>query len=31
MKMEQSKNKEATAKEWVKDHSELVQSWLDKN
>ena len=31
MKMEQSKNKEATAKEWVKHHSELIQSWLDKN
>lgn len=31
MKMEQSKNKEATAKEWVEDHSELVQLWLDKN
>lgn len=31
MKMEQSKNKETTAKEWVKDHSELIQSWLDKN
>ena len=31
MKMEQSKNKEATAKEWVEDHAELVQSWLDKN
>lgn len=31
MKMEQSKNKEATAKEWVKDHPELVQSWLNKN
>ncbi|WP_277115342.1 glycine betaine ABC transporter substrate-binding protein [Chryseobacterium sp.] len=31
MKMEQSKNKETTAKEWVEDHAELVQSWLDKN
>lgn len=31
MKMEQSKNKEATAQQWVDDHSELVQSWLDKN
>jgi len=31
MKMEQSKNKEATAKEWVKDHQELIQSWLNKN
>lgn len=31
MKMEQSKNKEATAKEWVEDHAELIQSWLDKN
>lgn len=31
MKMEQSKNKETTAKEWVEDHSELIQSWLDKN
>lgn len=30
-KMEDSKNKEATAKKWVKDHSELVKSWLDKN
>lgn len=31
MKMEQSKNKETTAKEWVEDHSELVNLWLDKN
>ncbi|MCJ7934987.1 MAG: glycine betaine ABC transporter substrate-binding protein [Chryseobacterium sp.] len=31
MKMEQSKNKEATAKEWVEEHSELIQLWLDKN
>lgn len=31
MKMEQSKNKEVTAKEWVEDHAELIQSWLDKN
>lgn len=30
-KMENSKDKDATAKEWVKDHSELVNSWLDKN
>lgn len=30
-KMENSKNKETTAKEWVKNHSELVNSWLDKN
>lgn len=29
-KMEDSKNKQATAKQWVKDHSLLVQSWLDK-
>ncbi|MBD3903225.1 glycine betaine ABC transporter substrate-binding protein [Chryseobacterium sp. Ch-15] len=30
-KMEESKDKEATAKEWVKNHSELANSWLDKN
>ncbi|MFP3593584.1 glycine betaine ABC transporter substrate-binding protein [Chryseobacterium sp. SIMBA_038] len=30
-KMEDSKDKEVTAKKWVKDHSELVKLWLDKN
>lgn len=30
-KMEDSKDKEATAKKWVKDHSELVKLWLDKH
>ncbi|MET3536048.1 glycine betaine ABC transporter substrate-binding protein [Chryseobacterium limigenitum] len=29
-KMEDSKDKEATAKKWVEDHSELVKLWLDK-
>nr|WP_315031436.1 glycine betaine ABC transporter substrate-binding protein [uncultured Chryseobacterium sp.] len=31
IQMEQSKNKEETAKKWVKDHPDLVNSWLDKN
>lgn len=30
-KMESSKDKEATAKQWVKAHPTLVNSWLDKN
>ncbi|AZA62606.1 glycine betaine ABC transporter substrate-binding protein [Chryseobacterium indoltheticum] len=30
-KMENSKDKEATAKQWVKAHPTLVNSWLDKN
>ncbi len=30
MKMETSKNKEATAQKWVEDHTELINSWLDK-
>lgn len=30
-KMEDSKDKEATAKKWVEDHPELVKLWLDKN
>ncbi|REC46801.1 glycine betaine ABC transporter substrate-binding protein [Chryseobacterium pennipullorum] len=31
MKMEHSKNKEATAKKWVDEHSDVVKVWLDKN
>ncbi|WP_315053649.1 glycine betaine ABC transporter substrate-binding protein [Chryseobacterium indoltheticum] len=30
-KMEISKDKEATARQWVKAHPTLVNSWLDKN
>lgn len=30
IQMEHSKNKEETAKEWVKEHTELVNSWLNK-
>ncbi|WP_353151613.1 glycine betaine ABC transporter substrate-binding protein [Chryseobacterium sp.] len=30
MKMEYSKNKEATAKKWVEDHADLVNVWLNK-
>lgn len=29
--MEDSKDKEATAKKWVHDHSKLIKTWLDKN
>lgn len=31
IKMEHSKNKEATAIKWVEEHPELVKLWLDKN
>lgn len=30
-KMEGSKDKEATAKQWVEGHSQLIKFWLDKN
>lgn len=30
-KMADTKDKEATAKKWAEDHSQLVNSWLDKN
>lgn len=30
-KMEESKDKEATAKKWVEDHPQLIKFWLDKN
>lgn len=30
IQMEHSKNKEDTAKKWVKEHSELVNTWLNK-
>ncbi len=30
-KMEDSKDKEATAKKWVEDHPQLIKGWLDKN
>lgn len=30
-KMEDQKDKASTAKKWVKDHPDLIKSWLDKN